>query len=144
MFYLVGISRTSGLGNNIPNNPEKTFLRRWGGEPGYIKVLQQMEGSLNFKTLLSQVKEFSAFLCVGRCKSLVSVKQLLWYAYYLPGPSILCFHILSFLWAHQLTIYGSCNRWQKAMYDSLCLLIWQEILYFSTLYFIWFKKLLIY
>ena len=47
------------------------------GEPGYIGVLQQRAGSLHVKRLLlikgnqiSQVKEFSAFPCMGRCKSL--------------------------------------------------------------------------
>ena len=47
-----------------------------GGKPGYIGVLQQRAGSLNVKRLLLikenrifQVKEFSTFLCMGRCKS---------------------------------------------------------------------------
>ena len=64
------------------SNPERIALRRWsGGETGYIEVLQQRAGSLNIKILLfikenqiSQVKEFSAFLCMERCKSLCSLK----------------------------------------------------------------------
>ena len=39
-----------------------------------------------------------------------SLKSLLWYALQLSGASILCFHIPSFLRAHQLTIEG-CNHW---------------------------------
>ena len=82
-----------------------------------------------------QVKEFSTFLCVGRCKTLGSLKSFLLYASQLSGASILCFHILSFLraqcrewlqsdgcWtasilsflssfrAHQLSIHGSGNQ----------------------------------
>ena len=40
-------------------------------------------------------------LCMGRCKSLGSLKSFLWYAPQLLGANILCFiHILSFLRAH--------------------------------------------
>ena len=77
------------------------------GELGYIGVLQQGAGSRNIKRLLlikenqiSGVKEFSAFLCTGRCKSLGSLKSFLWNAPQLSGASILCFYILSFLGAH--------------------------------------------
>ena len=44
-----------------------------GEESGYVEVLQQRSGSLNFKSFcflqikenqISQVKEFSAFLCM--------------------------------------------------------------------------------
>ena len=51
------------------------------GDPGDIEVLQLQEGSLNVKRVLlikesqiTQVQQFSAFLCVGRCKSLGSLK----------------------------------------------------------------------
>ena len=84
MFYLVEIFRTSSLEDNISSNPERTALRRPGEEPDYIEVLQQRAGSLNIKRLLlingnqiSQVKEFSAFLYMGRCKSLGSLKSSL-------------------------------------------------------------------
>ena len=56
-------------------------------KPGYIGVLQQRPGSRNMRRLLltkenqkSQVNEFSTFLRMGRCKSLGSLKSLLWYA----------------------------------------------------------------
>ena len=86
---------------------------------GWTGVLQQRAGSLNIKILLlirenqiSQVKEFSAFLCMERCKSLCSLKSFLWYVLQLTGAIILCFHsILSSLRAHQLTIQSSCNCW---------------------------------
>ena len=70
MFYLPEIFRTSDLGDSISSNPERTVLRRWGG--GGVRLyrsLQQGAGSPNIKRLLlikemSQVKEFSAFLCM--------------------------------------------------------------------------------
>ena len=53
-------------------------------ESGYIGVLQQRPGSRNIKRLLlikenqiSQVNEFTAFLCLRRCKSLGSLKSFL-------------------------------------------------------------------
>ena len=44
MFFSAGIFRTSGPGGSISSNPEKTALRRRGGKPGYIEVLQQKAG----------------------------------------------------------------------------------------------------
>ena len=69
---------------SISRNPERTAPRRRGGKPGYIGILQPRAGSLNFKRLLlikenhiAQVKEFSAFLCMGRGKNLGSLKSFL-------------------------------------------------------------------
>ena len=95
--------RTSGPGDSISSDPEKT-LRRRKEEPGcYIEVLQQRADSLNIKTVLlikedqiSQVKEFSAFLCMGRCKSLGLLKSFLWYVPQLSGARILCFSGFTF------------------------------------------------
>ena len=60
------------------------------GELGYIGVLQQREGSdwrrerdrgwgllLIRENQISQVKEFSTFVCLGRCKGLGSLKSFL-------------------------------------------------------------------
>ena len=84
MFYLLGIFRTLSLGDSISSSPERTALRRPGEEPGYIEVLQQRAGSLNIKRLLlikenqiSPVKELSAFLFMGRCSNLDSLKTFL-------------------------------------------------------------------
>ena len=81
MFYLVEFLRDSSPGNSISSSPERTALRRGGEEPGYIEVLQQRADSMNINRLLlmkenqiSQVKEFSTFLCRGRCKSLGLLK----------------------------------------------------------------------
>ena len=56
---------------------QRSAPRRQGEEPGYIKVLQQRADSLNIKKLLLlkenqiyQLKEFTAFLYMGRYKSL--------------------------------------------------------------------------
>ena len=72
MFYLADFLRTQAWDEEVRE------------EAGYIGVLQQRPGSQNIKRLLlikenqtSQVNEFSAFLCIGRCKSLGSVKSFL-------------------------------------------------------------------
>ena len=79
------------LGDGASDNSEKLLqgggvrgVGGWGEEPGYIRVLQPKEGSREVKRLLlikenqiSQVKEFSAFLCMGKCKSLGSLKLCL-------------------------------------------------------------------
>ena len=59
MFYLVGIFRTSSLGDSISDYPERTAARRWvGEESGYIEVLQGRAGDLN-------IKRFSQFSSVA-------------------------------------------------------------------------------
>ena len=55
----------------------------------------------------SQVKEFSAFLCMGRCKSLGSLKSFLSYASQLSGASIFWFSVLTLGSSHSLTAVGS-------------------------------------
>ena len=123
------------------------------GELGYIGVFQQRASSPERqKDRISQVKEFSAFLCKGRCKSRGSLKSFLWYAPQLSGASILCFHILSFLRAHRWEWLLMAARWQVFFpswvsseltssrgraaiaddCDILRLLIWQEIFHFSV------------
>ena len=93
--------------SSITSNPERTAPRSKGGEPKYIGVLQPRTGSLNIKLLslmkenqMSQVKGFSAFLCMRRYKSLSSLKSFLCYVPNLSGASILCFLILSSPRAH--------------------------------------------
>ena len=101
------IFRTSCLGGSSSRNLERTAPKRWREEPGYTEILQ-IRASLNIKRLslikekqITQAEEFRAFLYVGRCKSLGSLKSFLWYAPQLLGANILCFiHILSFLRAH--------------------------------------------
>ena len=77
MFCLVEIFRTSSPGDSISGNTERTIPRMPCRGVGLYRSLQQGERSLNIKVLLlikenqiSQVKEFSAFLCMGRCESL--------------------------------------------------------------------------
>ena len=156
MLY-VGTFRTSSLDDSFSSISGRTNLRRQGEEPGYIEVFQKEAGSLNFKRWLlvkenqiTQVKEFSTLLCMGRCKSLGSLKSFLWYAPELSGP-VSCFHILSFSWltkgsdcslmatrwqiflflnslsTHQLTL-EDCNGWWLW---HPCLLIQKELLHSS-------------
>ena len=48
---------------------------------------------------------------MGRCESLDALKSFPWSAAQLSGVSILYFHILSSLRAHQLALRGDCNCW---------------------------------
>ena len=57
---------------------------------------------------ISQVKEFSAFLCTRRSKSLGSLKSFLLCAPHLSRAST-CFHILSFL-SVGLTVGSGCRE----------------------------------
>ena len=50
MFYLVGVFRTASLGDSTSSNSERTALRMWGEEPGYVEVLQQRAGSSNVRS----------------------------------------------------------------------------------------------
>ena len=83
MFFSMGSFRTSSPGDSLSRNPERAAPGKQGEEPGY-EVVQQWTRSLNIKrlllikgNLLSKVKEFSAFLWRGRCKSLGSLKSCL-------------------------------------------------------------------
>ena len=150
MFYSVKIFRTSSPRDSISSNPEKTASRRWGDEPGYIEVLQQRAGSLNIKRLLIikenqifQAKEFRTFVCMGRCKSLDSLRSFLWYAPRLLGPVSYIFHILSssesplesgyYLMATTwfFSFLGALKGWNRWQLWHPCLLIWQEIFQFA-------------
>ena len=53
----------------------------------------------------SQVEEFSAFLCVGRCKSLGSMKSFFWYTPQLSRASILFFSNLNPLRVQRLVAW---------------------------------------
>ena len=52
------------------------------------------------KNQISQVKEFSGFLCIRRCKSLGSLKSFLSYASQLSGASVLSISHSEILSAH--------------------------------------------
>ena len=141
-----------------------------GGARLYINRSIATKGKLNIERLnikslaikrlwlikenqISQVKEFSAFLCMGRCKSLGSLKSFLWYASQLSGAYIL----VSTSWVFSgLTVGSGCSllasRWQVILcflpefpqgspghlwwsevaavfddFDILCLLIWHPL-----------------
>ncbi|XP_043737882.1 uncharacterized protein LOC122680493 [Cervus elaphus] len=100
MFYLVRIFKTSDPEDSISSDTERT-VGVWGLSVRLCQVLQQGAGSLNIKRLLlvkenqlSQVKEFSSFLCMGRCKSLGLLKAFFSYAPQLSGGSILRFDLI--------------------------------------------------
>ena len=84
MFYSANFLRTSSSGHSISDNAEKTVPKSQGGRGNQDiqEFLQQRPGIRNIKRLLlikenqtSQVKEFSSSLCMGRCKSLGSLKS---------------------------------------------------------------------
>ena len=85
MFYSMGIFRTSSPGDSISSNPERTAPGRQGVGSQVIQTFCNKGQAVgNIKRLLlikenqiSQGKEFSAFLCMGRCKSLGSLKSFL-------------------------------------------------------------------
>ena len=111
----MGIFRSLSLGDSISSDPERTVLRRQGEKPGYTEVLQQRTGSLSIKRRFlskenqtSQGKEFNAFLCMGRYKSLGPLRSFLSYAPQLSQATILCFDILSFL-SSGLTVGNGCS-----------------------------------
>ena len=69
---------------------------------GYIEVCNKGQVVWTSKVFLwikenqiSQVREFSAFLYMGRCKSLGSLNSFLSYASRLSEANCLCFHLLS-------------------------------------------------
>ena len=116
MCYSVGIFRTSSPGDSISSNSERTAPWKWGKEPGYIEVLQQRVGSLNIRRLLlkkTRYPKLSAFLCMGRYKSLGSLKSFLWYIPQLSGPVSWIFTSWVF---SGLTFGSGCSpvaaRWQ--------------------------------
>ena len=97
MFYLAETFRTSGPGENCSMEAR--------GGAGLYRSFVTKGRCLNIKRLLlikenqiTQVKGFSAFLCMGRYRNLGSLRQFLSHAPQLPGASasILCSHILSF------------------------------------------------
>ena len=91
LFYLVGIFRTSSPRDRISSDPERTV---GGGGVRLHRSLQHGAGGLNIKRLqlikenqIFQVKEFSVFLCIERCESLVLLKSFLLYASQQSGTS---------------------------------------------------------
>ena len=154
MFYLVDILRTQAQ-DAASQTAQRDCCEEVREQPGYVRVFQQRPGSGNIKILLlvkenqtSQVKEFSIFLCMGRCTSLGSLKSFLWYTPKLSEASILCFLILSLLrvhprgwlqWldgGHPVSIpsslrahhrgWGVAVMWWLDGGNILCLLIWQQ------------------
>ena len=159
MFDLVSVFRTSSLRDCISSDPERTALRRKGEVPDYIEVLQQRADSLNTNRLLinenqiSQVKEFSVFLCTEGCRSGDSLKSFLWYAPQLfagqypvlshpefPQGSLgvtVVWWLLDVRYSFLPEFPQSSPAhvgWRAAIADDsdiLCLLIWQAIFHLS-------------
>lgn len=84
MFYSVDILRTSSPRDNISNNPEPNPALKRKEDARNIGVFATKSGSQNIEIVLlikenqvAKVKEFSAFLCIGRCKSLDLSKSFL-------------------------------------------------------------------
>ena len=149
----MGTFRTSSPGS-ISSNPERTALRRRWGELGYIEVWQQRADSWYIKrwllikkkktkqkTRYLQVKDFSAFLCMGKCRSLglhpdsLRAHHQEWLQSYDCYTAGILF-LLSFLRPHWLTFRG-CRAAIADDCDILCLLIWQETFRFSPPRLIW-------
>ena len=120
----------------------------WTGKPGVLpsRGLQSRTQLSDWTELnwteISQVKEFSAFLCMGRCKSLGSLKSFPSYASQQPGASILHFpselthreQLLDCRYCSSWVLLGLRNSHLEGRNHGWlwhpCLLIWQEILHF--------------
>ena len=83
MFYLADFLRTSSPVRSLSECSEGLLRRGKGGARIYRSFCNKT-GSRNIKRLLSikenqtsQDNEFRAFLCMGRCKSLDSLKSFL-------------------------------------------------------------------
>ena len=101
------IFRTLSLGDSISSDSERITPRRHRKESGYIQVYKKGQVIWISKVFLlikenqtSQAKEFSTFLCMGKCKNLGSLKSFLSYVSQLSGASILGFLHPEFLCAH--------------------------------------------
>ena len=68
MVYLADSLKTLRLGHSISDNVGKFFWRGGVGRPGYIVVFAIKE-STSKENQKSQVKEFSAFLCMGKIQA---------------------------------------------------------------------------
>ena len=95
-----------------------------------------MAGNLNVKRLLkieedkiSQIKEFSTFLFMGRWKNLGSLKLFLWHAPQLSGPSI---YVFTSWVSSGLTSSHSLMAPIADDCDILCSLIWLEVVPFQS------------
>ena len=116
-FYL-GSNEDCSLGDNISANSEKLL---WGGKGRSREIqefcnIEQVIGNvkrllLNKENQIFQVKEFSAFLCMGRCKSLGSLKSFLWYAPQLSGASIQCILLILSLLGVHMWEWGGWSVW---------------------------------
>ena len=85
VFCSAGIFRTVSPRGSISSNPERTAPRRWGGSDDVYELCNKGQVVGDIKRLLQTnenqiawIKEFSAFLCMGRCKSLGSLNSFLW------------------------------------------------------------------
>ena len=106
MFYLEDKCEDSSLGHSISDNPKKLFQRGKGEKqdiqeglfffcnktPDWLLLIEENQ--------IFQVKEFSAFLYMVKCKSLGPLKSFLWYAAQLSAASALSFLILRLLRVH--------------------------------------------
>ena len=96
-------------------------LKALQGGVRLYRSLQERAGTRNIKRLLlikenqmSQVKEFSTFLCMGRCKSLGSLKSFLLYASQRSGASIRIFHTSPHPHPPLQLLNAHCGEWLMA------------------------------
>ena len=83
----------------------RELFQEAGEGVGYLEVFQQGIGRLNIKRLLLikenqrfQIKELTVSLCLGRCKSLASLKSFFSYVSQLSWSSSLSFSHPELLW----------------------------------------------
>ena len=140
MFYLVGIFTPSNWGDVISSDPRELLRGSGGGVRSVTWMFAANKGQVVWtsKVLLwikenqmSRVKEFRAFLCMGRRRSLGSLRSFLSHASQLSGASILCFFpVLTLGSSYSLVAAGSryCSSswvaWRAGIPDDRDILVY--------------------
>ena len=120
MFYLADKAENLSPECSFSDSSEGVVWRGKGRGRRYRSFCNkdQVVGTLKdyywFKKIRYLVKEFNAFLTMGRCKRLGSQKSVLWCAPQLSGASILCFLILRLLRMLHCGVAEGADGWMAA------------------------------
>ena len=125
MFYLMDKTENLSPRDAASQIARRDCSKEGREEPGYLGVFATKTRQSDIKRLLfikenqiAQVKEFSTFLCMWRCKSLGSLKSFLWHAPQFSGACVLLFSILSPLRVHS---WRDCSGWGLGNRQPVCL-----------------------
>ena len=133
MFHLVGIFRTSSPGGSISSHPKRTAQRSSQVIQKFCNKRQIVWTSrvlLIKENQISQVKELSAFLCMGRCMGLGSLKSFPSYAPHLTRASVLWFLHPELPWGSSSGVGNGCSLMavRRLVFSFLSVLRAQELI----------------